>query len=84
MKWLSITLLSLCLAGCGTSASQQYPEETSFFMVSVGEASLLYKIFGGGLKYCKVTQHNLDRTDFQGDVQWDGDECVVDISAEDK
>jgi len=64
--------------GCGSTAMMDEPERGSFFLVSQGEASLIYKILGGGVSYCKVTQYNLGGSEYDVSVSWDGDRCVVD------
>lgn len=73
----------LSLTGCATQGASEHPEQASYIMVSRGEASLLYRAFMGGLDYCKVTQYNLKSIVFAGEMRYDGDTCVLTITAED-
>jgi hypothetical protein len=77
---MRLILLTLLLAGCATSGDN--PRE-AYFMVSKGEASLLYRAFVGGIDYCKVTQYNLGNTEFIAEVQYDGETCTVEATAND-
>lgn len=81
MKWLAI-IISALLVGCGTTASTEFPERTSYIMVSKGEASLVYKALVGGVDYCKATQHNLEGVEFVGSIEYDGETCTVLLEAE--
>lgn len=76
-------LLFLLLSGCGVTAGASSPEKTSYFMVSKGNASLLYKAIVGGIDYCKVTQHNWGGVSFTGEIQYDGEVCTVEVAAGD-
>lgn len=38
----------------------------------------------GGVDYCKVTQHGLKSVVFTADVNFDGENCVVQATAADK
>lgn len=82
MKWMSIVGVIL-LSGCTTIAGIENPEKTSYVMVSTGEASLVYKALVGGVEYCKVSQNNLLGVVFDGEIEWDGEKCVVTIVAGD-
>ena len=82
MKSITI-LLGLLLTGCTTLAGYEQPEKTSYVMVSTGEASLVYKALVGGVEYCKVSQNNLLGVVFDGEIEWDGEKCVVTIVAGD-
>lgn len=78
MRYMFLVLL---LTGCATGGDNP---NASYFMVSQGDVSLLYKIFAGGVEYCKVTQYNLGSTEFVVDMNYDGKTCVVEASASDK
>lgn len=81
---MRLILIALCLAiaGCGVTASRDFPERTGYVMVSKGEASLIYRAFVGGVDYCKATQHNLEGVEFIGSITYDGDKCTVQVEAE--
>ena len=74
---LAVIALTGLLWGCGTTSSTKNPEDTDFFMVSTGSASLVYKAFVGGVDYCKVTKHGVPHNDFAGSIDWDGETCKV-------
>ena len=78
---MRIVLACILLSGCGTINSFDEPNETSFFLVSTGGASLLYKAFVGEVKYCKVTQHNLGSSEYIAEVKYNGEQCVVEAMA---
>jgi hypothetical protein len=77
---MRLVILTLLLAGCATSGSNS---REAYFMISKGEASLLYRAFVGGIDYCKVTQYNLGSTEFIAEVKYDGDSCIVEAAAND-
>lgn len=80
-----LVLLLVCVMGglsaCGTTASTDRPEKTSFFMVSQGKASSLYRWVAGEVDYCKVTQHNLAALEFTGEIEYTADGCTVTVTA---
>jgi len=82
MRWL--VLCCAFVAGCATNGADTAPEKASYFMVSRGEVSVLYRVFMGGIDYCKVTQYNMAGTEFVADVKYDGESCVVEATASDK
>jgi hypothetical protein len=73
-----LLLATLLLTGCATQGDNP---NASYFMVSQGEMSLVYRMFVGGVDYCKVTQYNLGGTEFVADVKYDGDTCTVEATA---
>lgn len=80
MRALALLLL---LTGCSTNAAFKTPERAGYFLVSMGEASLVYKALVGGVEYCKLSQHNLQGVKFTGEIEFDGETCVVTIVAGD-
>lgn len=54
-----IAVFSLLLFGCTTTAAIKNPEETNYVQVSSYRASLIYQIFTGGAKGCKLSSHNM-------------------------
>ena len=83
---LNALILSALLSGCGTTATQEWPENTSFTMVSIGEASFIYKAFMGGVDYCKVTRHDSLTNDegYDYDITYSDGECEVRAFKRDK
>jgi hypothetical protein len=77
----TILILFVTLTGCATQGDNP---NASYFLVSKGEASFLYRMFMGGVDYCKVTQYNLGSTEFVIDVKYDGEDCKVEASAADE
>ena len=74
-----ILIALFTLTGCATSGDN--PRE-AYFMVSKGEASLLYRAFVGGIDYCKVTSYNLGNTEYIAEISYDGDDCRVTATTE--
>lgn len=72
--------LALLLTGCATQDID--PDKASYFMVSQGDVSLIYKFFAGGVDYCKVTQSNLMKTGYIVELSYDGDKCQVTATAQ--
>lgn len=59
MLLMLAAILFAALAGCATNASLKHPEETSFVALECYSASLIYKIFTGGVDGCRVISHNM-------------------------
>lgn len=59
MKIIFASLLAIMLSGCGSIGSYKNPEETSFVILSEFNAGLIYKIFNGAVKSCKISMHNI-------------------------
>lgn len=59
MKQITSVMLLLTLTSCGTTATLKHPEEMSYISVSRFKASLIYEIFTGGIRGCKVSTHNM-------------------------
>lgn len=74
-------ILLLLLTGCSTNAAFKTPEKAGYFMVSTGEASLIYKAIVGGVSYCKASQHNLQGMPFYGEIEFDGETCKIKVAA---
>jgi hypothetical protein len=55
----------------------------AYFLVSKGGVSGIVHAISGGVQYCKVTQANLGATDFEVNVQWDGEVCNVNATTKD-
>lgn len=79
MRYLAFAVV--LLTGCATQGDNP---NASYFMVSQGEVSLVYRMFFGGVDYCKVTQYNLGGTEFIVDMKYDGEDCRVEASASDE
>lgn len=77
----SLSMLA-AIGGCATQDAD--PEQASYFMVSQGEASFVYRALVGGVDYCKVTQSNLMRAGYIVELEYDGDTCRVTAAAENK
>ena len=73
-----LLVIFVLLSGCATQGDNP---NASYFMVSQGDVSLIYKLFAGGVDYCKVTQYNLGSTEFIAEVKYDGDACIVEATA---
>lgn len=83
MRVVILAALAL-LGGCGTTGLTGDPEETSYIMVSQGEAGGVASLFTGKARFCKATAHRLGSVAFAGEVIVDDKTCSVTISAEDK
>ena len=79
MKQVLALLVLLTLTACGTTSEQN---QTSFFMVSKGEASGMARLFGAGVDFCKVTQSNLQGVNFVGEISYDGENCTINVTAD--
>lgn len=77
MRFVVVSLCTLLLAGCGSTASVDSPEDAAFFLISHGKANGVMSVLGGGVSYCKVTQYNVGGSDYLVDVQYDGNKCEV-------
>lgn len=82
-QFLAIAFVAL-LSGCAIQGANENPEQAAFFMVSRGKVSIIHQLLSGGVDYCKVTQYNLGKTDFEADVDYDGKSCKVKAKASDK
>lgn len=81
MAILRLAVILALLTGCSTNAAFRSPEKAGYFMISTGEASLVYKALVGGVEYCKASQHNLQGVEFTGDIEFDGETCKVTVTA---
>lgn len=61
--------------------SYSEPTQTDFIMVSQGKASLIYSIFAGGVKYCKVTKHGIPHVNFDGAIEFKDGDCRVGVTS---
>jgi hypothetical protein len=74
-----VALLLLFLTGCGTTQAGMTPD-TGYLMISKGKAGMLGAVgAGAGADYCKVTKHNLDGIQFQGQLIYDDQGCRIDV-----
>ena len=86
MKTFIVTLkisLLLTLAGCAATPLTENPN-AGYFLVSTGGVSGVVQMISGGIRYCKVTQSNLGSTEFNVDISYDGDVCLVEAHSNDK
>jgi len=81
LRRAALAIIPAILAGCGSINSFDKPDETSFFLVSTGGASLIYSALVGEVKYCKVTQHNLGKSEYIAEVTFDGKNCAAEAAA---
>jgi hypothetical protein len=74
----ALLLLALAsLAACGTTQATM-TTDTGYLMISKGKAGLMGAV-GAGADYCKVTKHNLDGIQFQGQLVYDDNGCRIDV-----
>lgn len=49
-------------------------------MVSEGDVSLIYRIFAGGVSYCKATSYNPGGAEFTAQVSFKNGTCDAEIT----
>jgi hypothetical protein len=74
----AVIAAAAALAGCATQGVET--EDTGYLMISKGQASALARFVGGGVDYCKATQHNLQGIEFTGGLVFDGSTCRIEIT----
>lgn len=80
-KRLCLIVLLVALPGCGGLAMYDQLEKSSFFLISKGKASGLAAMITGEVDYCKITQHNLEGSEYVVDVTYNDDTCSVQATA---
>lgn len=70
------------LSGCA-AFGRDGDDQGAYFLMSKGEAGLIYQIFTGGVEYCKVTVVGMPESDYLLDFDY-SEECKVTATVQSK